>query len=92
MASKVGVEIVQQLLENIQDSHVEYAYIDEDDDGKYLGIVFSDGGTEYHLTFQQDGYVQLAAGPEEGNTLEEVMSFSLGEVEEPFSTDGDGEE
>lgn len=92
MELKVGSEIVESLLDNLEGRQIDYAYIDEDEDGRYLGLVFTDGETEYHLTVQQDGYIQLASGPEEGDTLEEVISFKLGEVEEPYSVDGAGEE
>lgn len=90
MASRSGAEILEKLLEHIEGTYVDYAYVDEDEDGKFLGIVLIDDEehTEYHLTLQQNGYVQLAAGPEEGETLDEVMDFNLAEVEEPFSNDG----
>ncbi len=91
MESSTGSDIVKKLLENLEGKALDYAYIDEDEDGRYLGLVFTDGETEYHLTVQEDGFVQLAAGPEEGETLDEVISFDLGEVQEPFSTDGIGE-
>lgn len=84
-----GAEIVKQLLENLEGTQIDYIYVDEDEDGQYLGLVFSDGETEFHLTMQQDGFVQLASGPEEGENLDEVLSFKLGEVQEPFSTDGE---
>ena len=89
---RVGAEIVKEILENLEGSQIDYVYIDEDEEGQYLGLVFTDGENEYHLTVQQDGFVQLAAGPEEGESLDEVLSFNLGKVEEPFSVDGIGEE
>lgn len=88
MKSRIGADIVKSLLENLEGKQVDYIYIDEDDDGRYLGVVLTDGETECHLTFQQDGFVQVAAGPEQGEELEEVLSFELGDVEEPFSADG----
>ena len=91
MESRIGADIVRMLLENLQGKTLEYAYLDGDEEGTYLGLVFTDGETEYHLTVQEDGFVQLASGPEEGETLDEVMSFPLGEVEEPFSTESIGE-
>lgn len=88
MESNVGAEIVARLQENLVGRRVDYAYVDEDEFGRYIGLVFTDGETEYHLTVQEDGAIQLASGPEDGDTLEEVMSFNLHEVEEPFSADG----
>jgi len=86
--SRIGADIVKALLEQLEGKTVDYVYIDEDEDGHYLSVVLTDGETECHLTFQQDGFVQLAAGPEEGEELDEVLSFDLDQVEEPFSEDG----
>jgi len=73
----------------IKSTEVEDVYLDEDEDGEnYLGVVFTDGEMEYHLTFQEDGTVQLAMGPLEGESLEEVATFNLSEVEPPYSEDG----
>lgn len=88
MESRIGADIVRDLMENLEGKEVDYIYIDEDEDGRYLGVVLTDGETECHLTFQQNGFVQLAAGPEEGEELDEVLAFDLGDVEEPFSDDG----
>jgi hypothetical protein len=89
--NQTGAGITKVLAENLKGKALDYVYLDEDDDGRYLGLVFTDGVTEYHLTFQEDGYVQLAAGPEDGDTVDEVLSFDLAELEEPFSDDGVGE-
>ncbi len=89
MESRIGADIVRDLMENLEGKEVDYIYIEEDEGGRYLGVVLTDGETECHLTFQQDGFVQLAAGPEAGEELDEVMAFNLGEVEEPFSDDSD---
>jgi hypothetical protein len=86
--NRIGADIVKALLENLEGKEVDYVYIDEDEGGRYLGVAFTDGETECHLTFQQDGFIQLAAGPEEGAELNEVLSFDLATVEEPFSEDG----
>jgi hypothetical protein len=39
------------------------------------------------LAWVKAGLVQLAEGPEEGEELEEVLSFDLAETEEAFSDD-----
>ena len=88
MESRIGADIVRDLMENLEGKEVDYIYIDEYEAWRYLGVVLTDGETECHLTFQQNGFVQLAAGPEEGEELDEVLAFDLGDVEEPFSDDG----
>lgn len=86
-----GVGLAEFLTSRLGGCQVEDVYIDEDEDGRYLGLAFSDGETEYHLTFQQNGTVQLAQGPLEGETLDEVAAFDLSDVAPPFSEDGLGE-
>ncbi len=83
-----GVDVAELLLSRLGGTQVEDVYVDEDEEGRYLGVVFSDGENEYHLTFEEDGTVQLAQGPLEGETLEEVTTFNLTEVDAPFSEDG----
>ena len=83
-----GARLAETLLSRIGGTQLEDVYIDEDEEGRYLGLVFTDGEREYHLTLQEDGTVQLAEGPVDGETLEEVATFSLGEVMPPFSEDG----
>lgn len=85
---RTGVTLAELLWSQIRGTEVEDVYVDEDEEGHYLGVVLSDGETEYHLTFQEDGTVELAMGPVEGETLEEVVSFNLSEVEPPFSENG----
>ncbi len=87
MEETTGQTLAELLLSQLQGAEVEDVYLDQDEDGNYLGVVFSDGETEYHLTFQEDGTVELAKGPVEGESLEEVAIFDLGEVEPPFSED-----
>ncbi|MHB1160624.1 MAG: hypothetical protein ACYC3V_09905 [Chloroflexota bacterium] len=92
MEYRTGVTLAEELLSRIGGTEVQDVYIDEDEEGRYLGLVFSDGETEYHLTFEEDGTVQLAEGPLEGENLEEVATFSLNEVTPPFSEDGQAHE
>ncbi|MGE5620819.1 MAG: hypothetical protein ACM3US_16345 [Sphingomonadaceae bacterium] len=88
MENRTGVSLAEELLSHIGGTEVEDVYIDEDENGRYLGLVFSDGETEYHLTFEEDGTIQLAEGPLEGEGLEEVTTFSINEVVPPYSEDG----
>ena len=48
-----GVSLAERLLSAIQGTEVDDIYLDEDEDGKYLGVVFTDNETEYHLTFRR---------------------------------------
>ncbi len=88
MENQTGVNLAERLLAHIGGTELQDVYLDEDEEGRYLGLVFSDGEREYHLTFEEDGTIQLAEGPLEGESLEEVTTFSLGEVGPPFSEDG----
>ena len=88
MEHRTGVSMAELLLSRIGGTEVQDVYFDEDEEGRYLGVVFTDGESEYHLTFEEDGTVQLAEGPLEGDSLEEVATFTLGEVRPPFSQDG----
>ncbi len=88
MEYRTGVSLAELLMSHIGGTEVEEVYIDEDEGGRYLGVVFTDGENEYHLTFEEDGTVQLAEGPLEGEKLEEVTTFSLTDVTPPFSEDG----
>lgn len=88
MEYRTGVALAEELLARLRGTELQDVYIDEDEEGRYLGVVFTDGDTEYHLTFEEDGTVQLAEGPLEGDELEEVTTFTLGEVGPPFSEDG----
>lgn len=88
MEYRTGVSLAELLMSRIGGTEVQDVYIDEDEEGRYLGVVFTDGESEYHLTFEEDGTVQLAEGPLEGDSLEEVTTFALGDVTPPFSEDG----
>jgi len=88
MEFETGAELSQLLMGRLRGSQLEDVYFDDDEDGRFLGLMFSDGATEYHLTFEEDGTVHLAQGPVDGEELEEVVTFGLDEVEPPFSTDG----
>ncbi len=88
MEYRTGVSLAELLMSRIGGTEVQDVYIDEDEEGRYLGVVFTDGESEYHLTFEEDGTVQLAEGPLEGDSLEEVTTFTLGDVTPPFSEDG----
>lgn len=87
-----GSGLADFLLGRLEGTRVEDVYIDEDEDGSYLGLVFSDGETEYHLTVDENGEVQLAEGPLEGESLEEVRSFRLDSVIPPFSENSSADE
>ena len=91
MEYRTGVSLAELLMSRIGGTEVQDVYIDEDEEGRYLGVVFTDGENEYHLTFEEGGTVQLAEGPMEGEKLEVVTSFSLGDVQPPFSEEGTAE-
>lgn len=82
-----GSGLAEFLLSRLDGTRVEDVYIDEDEDGSYLGLVFSDDEKEYHLTVDESGEVQLAEGPLEGESLEEVKTFRLDLLTPPFSDD-----
>ena len=82
-----GAGLAELLLSRLGGTQLDDIYLDEDEDGRYLGLVFSDGETEYHLTVDEEGVVELSQGALEGESLEEVASFALGEVAPPFSED-----
>ena len=88
MENRTGMALAGILMSRLSGTQVEDVYIDEDEEGPYLGLVFSDGETEYHLTFDAAGSVELAEGPLEGENLEEVVAFRIAQVEPPFSEDG----
>lgn len=88
MEYRSGVSLAELLLGRLRGTELEDVYLDEDEDGRYLGLVFTDGENEYHVTFQEDGTVELAEGLAEGEFLEEVTTFNLSEVEPPFSENG----
>ncbi len=88
MEGRTGVSVAEQLLSYIGGTEVQDVYFDEDEEGRYLGVVFTDGETEYHLTFEADGTVRLAEGPLEGESLEEVTTFTIGEVAPPLYQGG----
>lgn len=88
MDYRTGVSLAELLMSHIGGTEVQDVYIDEDEQGRYIGVVFTDGENEYHLTFEEGGTVQLAEGPLEGDKLEEVTSFSLADVQPPFSEGG----
>lgn len=88
MEYRTGVSLAELLMSHIGGTEVQDVYIDEDEHGRYIGVVFTDGENEYHLTFEEGGTVQLAEGPLEGDKLEEVTSFSLADVQPPFSEGG----
>lgn len=83
-----GVSVAELLLSRIGGAELQDVYLDEDEEGRFLGLVFTDGETEYHLTFEEDGTIQLAEGPLEGESLEEVVTFGLDEVVPPYSDEG----
>ena len=87
-----GADLSEFLMSRLEGTRVEDIYIDEDEDGNFLGLVFSDGDVEYHLTVDEGGIVQLAEGTLEGDSLEEVKSFQLDAVIPPFSEDSSAEE
>ena len=82
-----GSGLAEFLLSRLDGTLVEDIYIDEDEDGSYLGLVFSGDDKEYHLTVDEIGEVQLAEGPLEGESLEEVRTFRLDLLKPPFSDD-----
>jgi hypothetical protein len=86
-----GSGLAEFLLGRLDGTRVEDVYIDEDEDGNYLGLVFSDDEREYHLTVDKSGEVQLAEGPLEGDSLEEVKTFRLDLLTAPFSDDSTDE-
>lgn len=88
MEYRTGVDLAEALLSRLEGTELQDVYLDEDEEGRYLGLVFSNGETEYHLTMEEDGTVQLAEGPLEGEALEEITTFALSEVVPPFSEDG----
>lgn len=92
MEFETGVELSQLLLGRLKDSQLKDVYFDDDEDGRFLGLMFYKDDTEYHLTFEEDGTVQLAEGPVDGDVLDEVVTFGLDEVEAPFSADGPDDE
>lgn len=83
-----GMSLADRLLSAIRGATVDDVYMDEDEEGHYLGVVFTIDEMEYHLTFQEDGTVQLAMGEVEGESLEEVITFNLADIEPPFSGNG----
>jgi hypothetical protein len=87
MEGMAGAELVELLMSRLEGTRLEDVYLDQDEDGNFLGLMFSDGETEYHLTVDDAGTVQLSEGPLEGESLQEVVTFDLSEVEAPFSED-----
>ncbi len=85
MEPRTGISVAESLLSHIGGTEVQDVYVDEDEGGRFLGVVFTDGETEYHITFEENGRVQLAEGPLEGEKLEEVTTFMLSEVTPPYS-------
>jgi len=92
MEGMSGAVLAELLMSRLEGTRLEDVYLDQDEEGNYLGLMFSDGETEYHLTVDETGTVQLSEGPVEGETLQEVTSFDLSEVEAPFSEDSSTEE
>jgi hypothetical protein len=82
-----GSGLAEFLLSRLEGTRLEDVYIDKDEDGSYLGLVFSDGEKEYHLTVDESAEVQLAEGPLEGDSLEEVKTFRMNTLTPPFSDD-----
>ncbi len=91
MEGMTGVGLVELMMSRLAGTRLEDVYLDQDEEGNYLGLMFSDGETEYHLTVDEDGSIQLAQGPLEGESLQEVTTFDLGEVLPPFSEDSASE-
>ncbi len=83
-----GIALTELLADRLEGTELQGVYFDEDDEGRpFLGLVLSDGEKEYHLTFDGTGTVELAEGPLEGESLDEVTAFQIDEVEPPFSED-----
>lgn len=87
MTDRTGTSLTELLTSHLEGTQLDEVYIDQDEDGNFVGLVFSDGETEYHLTFDDNGSIMLARGSLQGEMLQEVVEFSLDEVLPPFPGD-----